>query len=293
MHASTSYLECFRGVNLRRTEIAAMIYACQNLDGYTLANSSGYFFQRAGLSAKSAFSLGLGNYAIGVLTVMATWLLLPRVGRRFLFNLGLALTVAILLVIGGLGVPKPTAATGWATGGFCFLFNIVFHFGQGPLCYLLITDMPSTRLRPKTVVIARAAFLASAVFMVVLTNYQINVTAWNCEWRHRVANAVTACSILRSGADLQGEAKLGSSGPVAVLSCSSGPTSGCRRRRTALRPKSTGSSRTRFRRANLPTPRRSKWKLAEWKTTRCKKRTPDGIMGGNKSSTGTRACPYR
>jgi len=185
VHASTSYFECFRGVNLRRTEVAAMIYACQNLDGYTLANSSGYFFQRAGLSAKSAFSLGLGNYAVGVVTVMATWFLLPRVGRRFLFNLGLILTVAILLVIGGLGVPQPTAATGWATGGFCFLFNIVFHFGQGPLCYLLITDMPSTRLRPKTVVIARAAFLASAVFMVVLTNYQINVTAWNCEWRGR------------------------------------------------------------------------------------------------------------
>jgi len=58
VHASTSYFECFRGVNLRRTEVAAMIYACQNLDGYTLANSNGYFFQRAGLSAKSALPYG-------------------------------------------------------------------------------------------------------------------------------------------------------------------------------------------------------------------------------------------
>jgi SP family general alpha glucoside:H+ symporter-like MFS transporter len=45
----------------------------------------------------------------------------------------------------------------------------------------IITEVPSTRLRSKTVVFARSCFLLTAVFMVVLTNYQINATAWNCE----------------------------------------------------------------------------------------------------------------
>jgi hypothetical protein len=48
--ASTSYLECFKGDNLRRTEIACMVYSCTNLDGYDIAGSTSYFFQRAGLS---------------------------------------------------------------------------------------------------------------------------------------------------------------------------------------------------------------------------------------------------
>lgn len=53
--ASTSYLECFKGDNLRRTEIACMVYSCINLDGYDIAGSTSYFFQRAGLSV--SFSL--------------------------------------------------------------------------------------------------------------------------------------------------------------------------------------------------------------------------------------------
>lgn len=55
--ASTSYLECFRGDNLRRTEIACVVYSCTNLDGYDIAGSTSYFFQRAGLSVSAPRTL--------------------------------------------------------------------------------------------------------------------------------------------------------------------------------------------------------------------------------------------
>lgn len=178
---STSYRELFRGVNLRRTEIAIMVYSSTNLDGYDIGTASNYFFQQAGLSATAAFDLTLANYGISIVACCICWWFIARFGKRPLFLFALIAQTAILLGIGGLGVPDPSIQMAWGTGGLCFLYGVIFKLTQGPLTYAYITDVPSVRLRSKTVVIARAAFLFSAVFMVVLTNYQINATAWNCK----------------------------------------------------------------------------------------------------------------
>jgi MFS transporter, SP family, general alpha glucoside:H+ symporter len=44
MEADTSYWDCFRGVNARRTEIAVGVYAIQVLCGIYLVEYSTYFF---------------------------------------------------------------------------------------------------------------------------------------------------------------------------------------------------------------------------------------------------------
>ncbi|OCF32083.1 hypothetical protein I316_06239 [Kwoniella heveanensis BCC8398] len=179
--ASTSYLELFKGVNLRRTEIAVVTYSCTNLDGYTLAASGTYFFQQAGMDASTSFTLTLTSYAIAIVTCLVSWFFARRFGLRPLYLIGLGVTVLIQLGIGALGIPKPRASLAWGTGALCWFFNIVFFICNGPLTYTIVADAPNNRLRSKTVLFARACFLASAVFMVVLTNYQINATAWN--WR--------------------------------------------------------------------------------------------------------------
>lgn len=43
---STSYLELFKGTDLRRTAIVCGIYAAQNLAGNLIANQAVYFFER-------------------------------------------------------------------------------------------------------------------------------------------------------------------------------------------------------------------------------------------------------
>ncbi|WVR05512.1 hypothetical protein IAU60_002530 [Kwoniella sp. DSM 27419] len=179
--SSTSYLECYRGVNAKRTEIACMVYACQNLDGYDMAGSTTYFFQQAGSSSVASFDMSLGLSGVSILASLFIRWVMRYHGRRPVYLAGLGAITVILLCIGGLGIPKPTIATGWATEGMCVTFKLVFYLSQGPLKGTYVTNVPYVRLRPKTVVIARGAFIVSAVFMVVLTNYQINVTAWN--WR--------------------------------------------------------------------------------------------------------------
>lgn len=44
-----SYIELFKGVDLRRTLIVCFVYAAQNLTGNLIANQAVYFFQRTSL----------------------------------------------------------------------------------------------------------------------------------------------------------------------------------------------------------------------------------------------------
>lgn len=52
---STSYMDCFEGTNLRRTEICTMVYLIQVIGGNPLIGYATYFFEQAGLDAVDAF----------------------------------------------------------------------------------------------------------------------------------------------------------------------------------------------------------------------------------------------
>lgn len=56
-----SYLDCFKGTNLRRTEIAIVSWGCQILPGFIIQNYSTYFFTLAGLPATNAFKMSVGE----------------------------------------------------------------------------------------------------------------------------------------------------------------------------------------------------------------------------------------
>lgn len=55
--SGTSYFDCFRGVERRRTEIACMVFAGQVLSGANFAYNSTYFFQQVGVSTKTTYNV--------------------------------------------------------------------------------------------------------------------------------------------------------------------------------------------------------------------------------------------
>jgi SP family general alpha glucoside:H+ symporter-like MFS transporter len=65
----TGYLDCFKGVNRRRTEISTITWVIQNASGSALMQWSPYFFQRAGMPATQAW-----NFVI----VQASLLIYPQ-----------------------------------------------------------------------------------------------------------------------------------------------------------------------------------------------------------------------
>ncbi|KAI7635985.1 sugar porter family MFS transporter, partial [Hortaea werneckii] len=65
--AGAKYWDCFKGVNLRRTEIVTFVWAVQTLcGGMSMIGFSAYFFTQAGLDTSHAFSMSLGLYALGL-----------------------------------------------------------------------------------------------------------------------------------------------------------------------------------------------------------------------------------
>lgn len=60
LETGSTYMDCFRGANLRRTEISIGVYCTQVLSGIYLINYGTYFFSLAGLSTAKAFDMGIG-----------------------------------------------------------------------------------------------------------------------------------------------------------------------------------------------------------------------------------------
>ncbi|KAG8407199.1 hypothetical protein J3458_020689 [Metarhizium acridum] len=179
-----SYVDCFRGVDLRRSEIVIGIWLVQTLGGQNLMGYFSYFLTQAGMDPRNSFSLSMGQYALGMVGTAGSWLLMSRVGRRRIHFGGLCCQFVLLIVVGGLSFSTDNGSV-WAIGAMLIIFTFVYDFTVGPVTYSLVSELSSTRLKSKTIVLARAAYNASNIFVNVMTNYQLSSTAWN--WGARTA----------------------------------------------------------------------------------------------------------
>ncbi|KAF1931156.1 sugar transporter [Didymella exigua CBS 183.55] len=194
--SGTRYLDCFKGVDRRRTEIACMVWTIQTLCGSTFMGFSTYFYEQAGLSAKHAFTMSLAQFALGLFGVVASWFLLSYLGRRTIYLSGQVLTLLCVLLIGILACipyphtsstrsatttsrsPSPGSAIPWAIAALLLVFTAVYDATIGPVCYTLVSEVPSTRLRSKTIVLARNAYNISGIATNLVTPRMLNPTAW-------------------------------------------------------------------------------------------------------------------
>lgn len=176
----TSYLDCFRGVDRRRTEIACIAWAAQILSGSSFANMPTYYFQQAGLSETDSFNMGLGTMAIAFCGTCLSWVTMTYVGRRTVYLTGLSVLFVVLMVVGGLAFPAENVSSArWIQASFIMVWVFVYDFTVGPMAYCIVGEVSSTRLRSKTVGIARIVYNCNSVVSGILCTYQINPTAWN------------------------------------------------------------------------------------------------------------------
>ena len=179
--AGTTYLDCFKGVDLRRTEVTCITWLVQQTSGSPMIGWATYFMEQAGLTDTNAYSLGVGASAMGFCGTVLSWFLMPHFGRRTLYLWGQIVMFLILMIIGGLGVPVLSSSIGWATGALLLILTFVYDFTVGPVCYSLVAELPSTRLRIKTVVLSRNVYNVMGIVIGTLQPRFLNPTGWN--WR--------------------------------------------------------------------------------------------------------------
>lgn len=176
--AGTSYYDCVKGVDFRRTRVAAMTWLIQNITGSALMGYSTYFYIQAGLSVNMSFTFSIIQYCLGLIGTLVSWFASQKLGRFTLFFSGLCTMFAILITVGGLGFAHSNGAS-WAIGSLLLIFTFVYNITVGPICYCLVAELPSTRLRTKTIIIARNIYNLAGIVIAIISPYMLNPTAWN------------------------------------------------------------------------------------------------------------------
>ncbi|KAK4626468.1 Alpha-glucosides permease MPH2 [Fulvia fulva] len=178
--SGASYLDCFKGADLRRTEIVCMCWAIQNLAGNSFSNYSTYFLQQAGVSPENSYDFAMGQYAINMVGVFGAWGLMSLgFGRRTLYLYGLCGLTLLLLIIGFMGLVDDRDTAGLATGSIMIIWALTYQLTVGTVCYSLVAEISSRRLQIKTVVLGRNLYIVAAIICSTITPYMINPTAWD------------------------------------------------------------------------------------------------------------------
>lgn len=103
--------------------------------------------------------MNIGQYALGFVGTIVSWFLMRRIGRRALYFWGLCILFCFLMLIGGLGViSRENEGAAWALGTILLVYTLFYNFTVGPVCYAIVAEIPSTRLKIKTVVLARNVY---------------------------------------------------------------------------------------------------------------------------------------
>lgn len=120
-------------------------------------------------------------YGLAIIGGIISWGLLPSVGRRKLYLAGLAGSFTVLMVAGGISTLPLTSGQSWAIGSLVIFLTFLYNTTIGPVCYVMVAEIPSTRLRVKTVVLARVAYNLVSIIMNIATPRFLNPTALG--WR--------------------------------------------------------------------------------------------------------------
>lgn len=183
--SGTTYRDCFRGFDLKRTEIAYGAFLVQAACGSIVAGQLAFFFEQAGLPSSVSFQLALGATSLSFVATIGGWFLISWMGRRTLYVWGLGLILIVLFLMGFLSLaPASNSGANWATAACVFLYDLVFFPCIAGPCYIISAEVSSTRLRSITVSLARNSYNLIYIIIAVIQPFMINPTAGN--WKGKI-----------------------------------------------------------------------------------------------------------
>ncbi|KAJ3544955.1 hypothetical protein NM208_g2757 [Fusarium decemcellulare] len=168
------YADCFKGTNLRRTEIAMVSWGCQILPGFIIQNYSTYFFTLAGLPPGNAFKMSAGNYSIAFVGTVLSWIMITRYGRRTIYIAGLTAMLPIMFTIGFLDLAPAKSSVRWAQAAILLVWFFIYSLSIGPIPFAIGTEVGAVRLRTKTISLSRNTWYLLNIINTIVAPYMLN-----------------------------------------------------------------------------------------------------------------------
>lgn len=170
-----------------------MVFMAQPFCGSVLGGTPTYFFVQAGLPESISFRMSVGGLGIASVGTVASWLLLGAFGRRTLYLWGLALLTSVLMTVGFISVGAGDSSGGnYAQVAMMLLWLGIYYMTVGPICYAIISEVSSTRLRNKSVCLSRIAYYIGQIVCNVINPYMLNPTAG--DWKGKTAFFLGGCA---------------------------------------------------------------------------------------------------
>ncbi|CAH0005406.1 unnamed protein product [Clonostachys byssicola] len=151
--------------NRKRTLISVALMICQQMTG---VNSINYYapqiFTNLGMTGTDSSLFATGVYGVVKVAGCAVFLIFiaDSLGRRRSLIWTSAAQGLVMYLIGIYGrveppvVGKPVSAFGYVAITCIYLWAALFQFGWGPVCWILISEIPTARLRAPNVALGAA-----------------------------------------------------------------------------------------------------------------------------------------
>ena len=146
---------------------------------FNLAYGPTYFFQQAGISTNKSYQIAVGGTAIAFVGTILSWPLLGRFGRRTLYITGMAIDCLLLLIIGIIASASESSGAKWGQAALCLAWLFTYSTTVGPICYTIISETSSLRLRAKSVCLSRNIYNITQIIANIIEPYLINPTEAN------------------------------------------------------------------------------------------------------------------
>lgn len=192
----STYADCFRRTNRRRTEIAMISWGCQILPGFAIQNYITYFFTLAGLSPADSLKLALGNYSIAFVGTVLSWFVQRRFGRRDIYLAGLLVMGFPMALVGFLDLAPSSSSIRWAQSAlllvwfFCYGISalVLTSYSSltkqmpgitiGPIPYAIAAEVGAVELRSKTISLGRNTYYLLSILNTIVAPYMVrNIAA--------------------------------------------------------------------------------------------------------------------
>jgi SP family general alpha glucoside:H+ symporter-like MFS transporter len=151
-----------------------VVWAAQILCGNAILGFSVVFLEAAGFSDVQAFDVNISLSACYIIGGLICWTLFPHFGRSTIYMAGLTFMFFCLIAIGGLGFAGEGKPVQMAIGILLVISTLCNMITVGPVCYPIVAETPSGRLRYKTTVIGRFVYNLTGIFSNSLTPRMVN-----------------------------------------------------------------------------------------------------------------------
>ncbi|KIV86730.1 hypothetical protein PV11_02325 [Exophiala sideris] len=157
----------FKGTDLRRTLIVMGCYCMQIVSGTKLRAYATYFFLQAGLPTTQSFNMSIVIYVLSLAGTILAY------ANEFTPVVSYAIRGPAYLLPLGSQHPHDDF-------GLCLAqqAGFVAYVCMIPVIFAMVSEIPSSTLRSKSVALARFTYAVLNVAANVLTTYQLNPTAW-------------------------------------------------------------------------------------------------------------------